>query len=328
MSQDADAHAVTADPSADPPSTPSNNGEASEDQVYDEAVAALLGQDSPTSDASASGGDADGAGNPGGEGGEGEPGAGEGDPASEGGGETPDVELTDEQRQLLSRSHLTPEMLQHWSPEQRQTVLDNLAKREADTTRTFQNLKSEIDRLKGASGSAQGAGDPDPGTSGGGEGEGDGQPPSPETGGDEALSREEQQRIESLTEAYGEDIQPLAEQAVRQGRELKQTRGELQSLQSQAQTMARLTFDLATDQAIRDLQSEYPSLSKPDARQKVIDRAVNTMRSGNAPAEGGFVQRVSKALADAAKVEFSQSEHAAQVALKKRNQEQIGRAHV
>lgn len=279
---------ATAEPTGEP-APPSNDSTASEEQVYDQAIASLLDDDEHSPNPPEQ--------QPGGEASEQQ----DGGEASPDGGETP-LELTQEQQQLLARQHLSPEMLRHWTPEQRQQFLENAAKRESDQTRSYQQLKAELDQLKEQLGQQQEGGD-DEGGETGEEGEG-GNPAG-------SLSEQARQLTDEMVDAYGDDIRPLAEMTGRLAQQLEQS-------QQAGEAKDRLLVDLSTDHALRDLASEFPSLDSSDARKQVLNRFAQDWKA-NPPEGANLLERIRNGIRSAAEAEF-QHENAAQVAQQQNRQ--------
>lgn len=232
------------------------------------------------------------------------------DPA---GDEPPAVQLTDEQKHLLNRLHMTPDMIAGWTPEQRQAFLENAAKREADNTRTYQELRDRLQRLERDQQQAR-EGQPPQGT-----------PPAEAPAQKGTLEAEAAQFAEQLLDDYGEQIKPLTDSHVKLARTVDQLTARLESETQASALKDRLLVEMTIDAGIRDLVNEFPSLSKAEARQKVEERFKNSWAdSPHAKGDGPLLSRIRAAIHDAAKAEFgSTTESAAQAALVNKTKDRL-----
>ena len=225
-----------------------------------------------------------------------------------------DAGLTQTDIQVLKRSHLSPEMVKSWTPEQRAEVLENLRKRETDTSQTYQQQQAEIQRLKAElAGDSQKtqqkqetpANNPEPPDSS-----------EPEEGSWEAFAAK---HVDQVTEVFGDDYKPAAEATRQLGKVADQLTGQLKQAETRVNQSNALIVEMMLDNGIQSLVTQYPSLDKADAQKRVVDRfkrdwatAGNPHREGDGP----YTQRVRAALADAAKAEFGTvTEAAASTAL-------------
>jgi hypothetical protein len=282
---------------ADPVTTDPAVDTAVEEDAYDQAFADFLSEDA--------GGDQ-------GEGESGGEGASEGSPAasSDAG---PDG-LSNDDVQLLRRQHLDPEAFKALPAEARQKFLDNARKREADNTRTYQQLKEENERLR-AGKPAEGDGDQEAD-----DGERSQERQEAPAG---ELSQDDQQMVETIVDTYGEELRPLAEANARSQAEVRELRQQLDQSRQAMSTQARLTIDHIADTTLDGLESDYPSLSKPEARQKVLERFRKDWDPNSQDESQSLAQRLRSGIKDAARVTFSNSERAAQVAHRNRNRSRL-----
>lgn len=250
------------------------------------------------------------------------------DPAQQ---QADEPELTPEQQQLLARNHVQPSMIAGWTDQQRQDFLANLEKREADNTRTFKELRDRVQQLEKAQATpgqdnanagqgqgqqqkpGEGAGDPGQG-SGGGSGGG--------------LVEQVQSVVDSLVDTYGDEMKPLGDLMGHVNQELQRAQQQAQQASQAAASLPLLQqvlVEMTIDSGVRDLVGDYPSLSKAEARQKVVKRfETDWQASPHRTAEGPMLDRIKAALADAAKAELgTQTESAAQVALANKTKQRL-----
>lgn len=276
------------------------------DAIYETAFQKFLAPQSSQTQTQTDGnpdGDADAEGEGGGEGAaadDDQAGAGAG-----GGDETPT--LTDDQIQLLKRNHVSPEMVAGWTDEQRQEFIGNLEKRETDNTRTFKDLRDRLQKLEEAAGSGGKPNGEKPGEQAGGEGQ--------------TLTEQIAATVEDLQKVYGDEIKPLGSLMQNLGTQLEAA----QQRAAGVPILQELLVEMTLDSGIRDLVSDFPTLNKADARQKVIDRFEKDWpNSPHRTAKGKMLNRIKSAIADAAKAEFgTQTESAAQVALANKTKERL-----
>lgn len=291
---------------ATPPAAPAPAA-ANDDAMYDAAFSSTIGKDlskpatpapaqaeadaepagsSVTTDSEPDGADA-------GEGGSVE----DAQPAAQAGTWTP----TPAETQLLRRNHLSPELLAGWTPEQRQAFLTNAAKREADQTRTFSELKTKLQQYE-QGGKPAGEGDPKPG-------EANADPTNPANAG---LVQRARGVIDKLAEVYGDEIKPLGDVVDLMGSEIERLGREA----SAVPLMQSVTSELVVELGLRDLSGEYPSVNTTEGRQQVLSEFDKEWKSGAHRQPGvPFREQVRSALARAAKVAFTPTQQAAQAAL-------------
>jgi len=230
-------------------------------------------------------------------------------------------ELTEEHQQLLKRAHLTPEMVESWTPDQQTAYFNNAAKRETDTTKSYQDVKGKLEELTTATAAyvkknpATPQATPTDNAGGEPSATSDGEPPADVV----AKAREV---VEGLTEVFGDEMKPL-------GNVLDALETQVSNLQSKAATMPLMEgmiAQMAVKLGISDLAGDYPSLSTAGAREQVIERfeadwATSPHRTNE---KLHHLDRVHKALGDAAKAVFgSVTESAAQITLANKTKERL-----
>jgi hypothetical protein len=223
--------------------------------------------------------------------------------------------LTDEQVQLLSRNKVPLERIADWPDDERQEFLTNLAKRERDTTTTFQDLRDRIAQLEQAGGKG-GSGTP-------GDGKGGKSPSGRQPGATppSALVEQTKQVMTGLTETFGDEIRPLGSLVESICQQLEQAEQRAASVPA----MQGLVVEMTLEAGIRDLVGDYPTLSKAEARKQVIERfKADWPGSRQRQGDGPLLERIKAALTDAAKAEFSSTtESAAQVALQNKTKTRL-----
>ncbi len=254
------------------------------------------------------------------------PSEGESEPAAT---ETPPPEpkFTDQQQQLLSRNHITPEMAATWTPEQRDAFFANAAKRESDQTRAFKELQQRVRELEsrsapGQSQTSEHSQDSEAGEASASNAAGEQPGQAPQRFGERA-----KQAVEQVLDTFGDEIKPFTELTVSLGETLDTLQQRFEQTQGELELRNRLIADLTLDSGIRGLESDFPSLSSAEARQRVIDRFKSDWSREDNPhraGEGDLLTRVRAALRDAAKAEFgTTTESAAQVALVNKTKERL-----
>lgn len=229
------------------------------------------------------------------------------------------LQLSEQDQQLLQRLHVPQQVVEHMEPQQAREFLDTQHKRERDQQAEYNRLK-QGGQQQGQAGE-QGGDDSQQQPEQGGEGEG--QPPDAET----ALS-ELRQEAEEFQRTYGEEAKGFTDKvdkALTAIRAEAQQGGDTQQLQQQNQQMAGLIGELTIEQGMRDLASDFPSLSKPEVRQRVEQRMKQDWPNSQHRKSGGSMpQRITAALRDAARAELgSTTEAAAQVSLANRTKERL-----
>ncbi len=274
--------APTAPPAETPPAAPPA---PTEDDIYDAAIPALLG-DKPTPNG-----------------------------ATE---TTPDAALSEDHQQLLKRAHMTPEMIEGWSGEQRTAYFANAAKRETDTTRSYKDAKGKLDELTKATAAYLKKNPPPDGARQETPAAGsdartatevveDGQPPA-------EMASKARDVVAGLIDVFGDEMKPL-------GVVLDALETQVSTLQNQAATvplMEGMIAQMAVQLGLSNLAGDYPSLSTTGAKQQVIERFEEDW--ANSPHRTNeklpHLDRMNLALADAAKAVFGNvTESAAQVTL-------------
>lgn len=225
--------------------------------------------------------------------------------------------LSDEDKALLSRQKMTVERFQAAFPsetEQREW-LDHTAKRERDQQTEFNRLKA-FEQQAGKQTNQPGQGQQQAGQQQQGQEQQAGKPPTaaPE------LRKQVETVVAQLDSDFGSEMaEPL-------GGLFNQTLDLVDGLTAQNRQMQDILAGKVITDAIRDLAAEFPSVTKPEARQKVQDRFHQIWQATPAAAGQSFLDRVGQIARDAALAEFGQTtEAAAQVALaNNRNQERLG----
>lgn len=241
------------------------------------------------------------------------------DPLADEAPQEPGPDLSDEQLQLLRRSHLSPEMIASWSPEQRSAFLENAAKREADQTRSYKGLQDRLKALESQIASAgQGTGNPAATQPAGG---GASQPAAQAAPAITSLAEEATKVVDELAGVYGDEIKPLGRIIGVMDQQITAARQEAAAMPVLQDLLAEMTVDLA----LRDLVTEFPSLGSASTRQKVVERFHRDWQSSpHASAEGSILSRIRSAVGDAARSEFGTvTESAASVALANKTKDRL-----
>lgn len=232
-------------------------------------------------------------------------------------------ELTDDQKHLLQRMHLSTEQIAGWTDEQREAFFAKNQEREAGQTTSYKDLSEEVKRLA-ALVQGKGAGKP-------GDGDGDGEGEGGEGGtvtvtpdGDSFEARASE-AVKKGVEVYGPEFGDFGESYVALARSTDQLQQQLGDSESARSQTSGLLVELIIDSGIRDLEGEFPTLSKADARQKVHERfKADWQNSPHRTGDDSQLVRVRRALSDAAKAEFSNTnESAAQVALANKTKQRL-----
>lgn len=236
------------------------------------------------------------------------------------GSPTDAVTLTEQQTTLLKRSHVTPEMMESWTAEQQAEFIENLEKREADQAREFQRLKDEALAAKkvGENDDA-----PDSANREGTDENAETQP----TGNAGSFAADAKKLVDDAVDNYGDEIKPLAEMTVKMGQRLDEQSATIESLQSSSALKDQLLVEMTIDAGIAALRSDFPSLDKAEAREKVEARFKGDWKNEGNPhrtGKGPLLSRVRDALRDAAKAEFgTNTESAAQVTLVNKTKDRL-----
>lgn len=222
-------------------------------------------------------------------------------------------QLSQEQADLLSRQHVTPEMFARFTPPEQTAFLQNAAKREADQASEYNRLRQQAE-TGGQQPQAQAA---EPGEA-----------PSQEAGQPPATPFLETatKAIETMAETFGDEIKPL--QGLMEG-----VNAEMAALRQQADQAARSTpiqnrilGDLTVDMAVQSLAADFPSLRAPEARNQVVAKFQadwpNSPHKNNAAI--GPLDRVRLAMRDAATATITTTEAAAQASLVDTTKERLG----
>jgi len=230
---------------------------------------------------------------------------------------SPGTELTDEQRQLLSRWHLAPEMVAQWAEDQRSQFFENAQKRETDQQASYNKVRDDLTALQTAAAAyleQQQEGGAPPGGSGEDQtASSEGQPPD--------LSRV-REVVDQLADVYGDDIKPL-------GQVLDAVNEQVGALQQQAAYVPMLNqmiAQMALDGAVNALERDYPSLSTPEARKKVVEKFEEMWPKSphRVNSELRYLDRMREGVRDAAKELFKNTTEAtAQAALLNTTKEQL-----
>lgn len=194
---------------------------------------------------------------------------------------TPTTGLSDDDRQLLQRSHLDAEAIAAMPDTQRQAFVANLRQRESDQMASWNAMNQQVQALQQQVAQLNGGQD------------------APDGGGQQPTYTDQvQETIDSLADTFGDEVKPLA--TLFQG--LHEQNTQLQQQAGQVQPMSRLVVDLTMDNALRDLASAFPSLSEPDSRQKVLDAFKNGgwANSPHRQAQGATLDRIKAALRETA----------------------------
>lgn len=235
-------------------------------------------------------------------------------------------ELSDDDRQLLKRWHLSPEDVAGWDANRRAEFIQNARKREQDQQAEYNRMQQRVRELEGTestdpegTGQAPQQQQDGPGTEAGKEG----QPPTNQT-----IQQARQQTTEAmqrLRDNFGDEIGDV-QQAVEplMGVVEKQQQA-LERAENVQRSFANMFADQLIEIGVGGLESDYPSLSKPEARQKVVDRMhKDWANSPHAKANGPLFTRIQSALKDAAKAEFgNQTEAAAQASLQGKSKDRL-----
>ena len=189
--------------------------------------------------------------------------------------------ITDEQAQILSRSHLTPEMIEGWTPQQREEFFANAQKREADQASFSRSKGDEVAELKRRLEKLEGK------TT---EGESDeiGDTPT-------ELGKHFHTVVNDLADTYGDEFKALGEpiQAI-----VKQNDQAFAKIEQQGEALTiqnRIIVDMVVSNGIRDLIPDFPSLSEEKPRADVEAKFVELWKAEDSPYRTGsepFLQRV------------------------------------
>lgn len=212
--------------------------------------------------------------------------------------ETPKQEgtfLTDGDKQVLGRSKITPEHLKGMTRESIDSLVGSLRDQQTEQDR----LRSELGRLKPKDEPAAAA-----------------KPSTPTSYGkkvDDAMSK--------VASSYDNEILPM-------GDLFKDLDGRINEVSETARALPivmELLNELVIDQALSGLATDYPSISKPESRQKVADRFMAEWNSGAYLKNGvKFGQAIKNAAQSAAKVVFSNTTEASAAAnLVKTNKDRL-----
>jgi len=214
--------------------------------------------------------------------------------------------LTADQQQLLKRSHISPEMIEAWSPEQLNEFLGTAGTREGDQTRSYQDLQQQLSDLRAM---VDGGGD---GTSNG-TGRGNDEKPSSNGKPPADLRTAATAAVDKLVDVYGEEMEPLRDVLSAYDQRLDQAQAATGSVPVMQQILVEQTIELG----IRDLEGDFPSLAKPDTRKQVVDRFNDDWAKGSHQnGDGPIIQRIRSALHSAAKAELGDlTESAVQASL-------------
>ncbi|MCC7407385.1 MAG: hypothetical protein IT442_04895 [Phycisphaeraceae bacterium] len=174
--------------------------------------------------------------------------------------------LTAEQTALLSRQRLTPEMVKHWSPNQLRDFLDNAAKREADSSRGYQDLRQELGQLRELVSKMQAPADgkaaPKPG-----------QPPQGDSL--EALAEKVAEDAKTIVDTFGDDFAPLGENLKVMASAVAELSKANRAHTQERQTMGQMLVDQTVVSGMASMVDDYPELREPAGRQKLLDQFYN-----------------------------------------------------
>jgi hypothetical protein len=303
--------------------TPSTPGQetpapaANEDAIYDQAFANILGPDAPDDPATPAPATPDPS--------EAAPDAPAAEDASEAAEEqeTPastaqqTPQLSDADRQLLSRQHMKESTFAKLDPDEQREFLANAAKRERDQTEYVRKLREQAKQRQEEEG---GETEDEPG---------DQQQATRETPAHEPgeLVQQAQKAVDELTEVYGDEMKPLGDVLGSLATTAEQLNTRLERSESAGARKDQLIVEMTLDAGMRDLQGDFPSLEKAEARERVIKRFQSdwaSPESRHRTAQGPLLDRIRAAMRDAASAEFSSNtESAAQVALVNKTKERL-----
>lgn len=231
-------------------------------------------------------------------------------------------ELTEQQTELLQRSHLTPEMVAGWTTQQRDEFFSNAAKREADQASFSRSkgdevadLKRRLDELEKGKGKDQiddNAGTTDAGT--------------PDAA---KLGETFKTVLTDLSDTYGDEFKALEAPIMGIVEQAEQLSGQLAQTEQALNVQNRVIVDMVIDKGIGDLATEYPALSEEATRSDVEAEFVKLWKADDSPyrtGQGPLLQRVKqgiKAAADSKLGTKTKTQAAAQAALLDKTKQQL-----
>jgi len=225
-------------------------------------------------------------------------------------------ELTPEQTELLSRNHMTPAMVQGWSPEQREQFFTNAAKREADQRNFGRDNGSKIAELERQLAELKGENGQQGGSSTGGTTQTD-------TAADDAdlgeLGTSFKAALADLTDTYGEEFAALEKPITGVIKLAQDLQKKLGATEQTMHVQNRLVVDMVIDKGISELVTQYPSLSEAKPRADVEAKFIELWQapeSSYRTGEGPVLSRVRAAVKAAADATLgTRTEAAAQAQL-------------
>lgn len=156
-----------------------------------------------------------------------------------------------------------------------------------------------------------------------------GKQPEPEKKPAEAKEAPKDSRLkairEQLTKAYDADIEPLLDVIDQIDTENRAFREQAQSSTEAVPVLLNVLSEMMVEMSLASIQTDYPSLSKPEARSKVVERFWTEWNTG-AYSKPGMSMRdqVSEAMRNAAKVTFNNTtEQSAAASLVQANKARI-----
>lgn len=176
--------------------------------------------------------------------------------------------LTAEQTALLSRQRLTPEMVKHWSPDQLRDFLDNAAKREADSSRGYQDLRQELGQLRELVTKMQAPEAPadsraaKPGQ-------------TPQGDSLEALAEKVAEDAKTIVDTFGDDFAPLGDNLKVMASAVAELSKANRVHTQERQTMGQMLVDQTVVSGMASMVDDFPELREPAGRQKLLDQFYN-----------------------------------------------------
>lgn len=137
---------------------------------------------------------------------------------------------------------------------------------------------------------------------------------------------------DQLVENYGDEIKPVADLFRATARDASRTRQQLDVANQAIVQMSDLVASVGTMQAemaleagLSRLEKQYPSLSKPDARERAVERFWDKWETGQYLTKGSMYSGVNQALDEAVSALFkdTNTEASAAAQLVKTNQDRV-----
>lgn len=190
----------------------------------------------------------------------------------------PSISITESEEQVLRRAGFDAEDYAGWTREKIEARVTKLRQSQAEQDR----VGAELATLKR------------------------GAKPEAETKPNQEPAKPAKSRLaevrEKLVASYDKDIEPLLDVLD----QVEAEQGQLRETAAAVPAMTSLLSDLMVDLSLEHLKADYPSLSKPEARQQVIDRFWTEWNTGAYNKPGASMRdQVRSAMTNAAKVTFN-----------------------